>query len=241
MIEINLIPDVKQELIRAKRVRNTVISGAVVVGIGSLAAVVILAVISFGVQPLASKLADNDIDKKYAELQKVPDLGNMLTIQGQLASISDLHDSKTIASRLFELLVAINPSKENEVTYSQVQLNVENKTIRIDAQAKNGFAAAEAFEKTVKATNMSYTIDGETTKEPVADDVTQGDQSLGEDSNGAKVLRFSLTLTYNDALFSRKSTKLSIVQPDRQDATDSYRRVPESLFSARASDTGGSQ
>jgi hypothetical protein len=44
MIEINLVPDVKQELLNAQRVRNGVISIAIVTGIGSLAAVAILAV-----------------------------------------------------------------------------------------------------------------------------------------------------------------------------------------------------
>lgn len=243
MIEINLIPDVKQEYLHAKRVRNTVVSSAIIVGIVALAAVVILAAYSFGAQPLRSAHADSQIDERFKTLSDVPDLGNILTIQGQLAAISDLHsDEKVISSRLLEVLTAINPGSDNEVTYSQVRLDVETGMIHIDAQAKKGYVAAEAFEKTIMATQLSYQQDGETIKEAITDEVIQSDQSFGEDATGAKVLRFSVDFEYNEALFSPLSENVAILRPDRQDATDSHRRVPESLFSNRAADEeGGSE
>lgn len=39
MIEINLVPDVKQELIKAQRVRATVISFSIAIGLVSVAVV----------------------------------------------------------------------------------------------------------------------------------------------------------------------------------------------------------
>lgn len=239
MIEINLVPDVKQELIRARRVRNLVVSGAIVVGLVSVGIVVLLAVYYFGVQTVRSGFLDNDIKSNAKKVQDIPDINNMLTIQSQLADIAALHDDKNISSRLFDLLAAINPGGANTVIFSLVQFNADNKSIHIDSQASNGFIAAEVFKKTIEATKFSYTLDGEKQSDSVAQDVTLSNQSYGEDATGAKVLRFSVDFTYNDNLFARSATSVTMVRPDKQDATDSYRRLPESLFGSRATDAAG--
>src|SRR5690606_19889176 len=95
MIEINLIPDVKQELVRAQRVRATVIGGAILAGIISLAAVVVLSVYIFGVQSVRSAASDAAITDGSEQLAKVEDLSKILTIQNQLTMISDLNDNKS--------------------------------------------------------------------------------------------------------------------------------------------------
>lgn len=238
MIEINLIPDVKQELIKAKRVRNMVVSGAVLTGVVSVGIVVLLAVYLFGIQALRSTITDGDITKKSEQLKNVPDIENMLTIQSQLANVTDLHNKKNIDSRLFELLTAINPSNPNSVTFSLVKIDAETKTVHIEGQAANGFQAADVLKKTIEATKFTYTVESDVKTEPLTDNVSISNLSYGEDSSGAKVLRFSIDFVYSDALLARDSTKLSIVRPERQNATDSFKYLPESLFGARASDLG---
>jgi hypothetical protein len=239
MIEINLVPDVKQELIKAKHVRNLVVSGAVVVGIVSVGILVLLAVYLFGIQTLRSTLADNAITEKSAKLKAVPDLANMLTIQSQLTNITKLHNDKNIDSRLFELLTAINPEKPNQVSFSLVRIDSENHLIHIDGQAANGFVAADVLKKTIQGVSFSYITDGKTQKESLTDNISLSNLSYGEDANGSKVLRFSIDFEYNTNLFARSSTDAIITRPDRQNATDSFKRLPESLFGNRATDLGG--
>lgn len=237
MIEINLIPDVKRELIRAKRTRTIVVSGAIVVGIASIGIVVLLCVYLFGVQTLRHKLADDAITDNYSKLKDVPDLANMLTIQNQLASVNEHHSEKNIDSRLFNLLVAINPSEPNQVTFSQVKVDAENSAIYIDAQAANGYVAADVLIKTIRATTFSYTDqDGKTAKTNLATVVDISNQSYGEDTTGAKVLRFSIRLEYAPELFSNTVKNVVIDRLDRQNATDSLKYLPESLFGSRAGD-----
>ena len=50
MIEINLVPDVKQELIRAQRVRTGVISMSILVGLAALGIVALLLIWVFAIQ-----------------------------------------------------------------------------------------------------------------------------------------------------------------------------------------------
>lgn len=241
MIELNLVPDVKQDLIKARKVRNLVVSGAIITGLVSLGLVILLSVYLFGVQVLRSTLANNAITQKSQELKQVPDLANMLTIQSQLANISKYHDEKNIDSRLLDMITVINPAKPNQVSFSNVQIDSENNMIHIEAQAANGFIAADVFKKTVQATTLKYDFDGESKTEPLVRTISLSDLSYGEDSTGAKVLRFSIDFEYSEALFARSSSNLIITRPDRQNATDSFKYVPESIFSDRVDSKEGAQ
>src|SRR6476646_4527024 len=116
MIEVNLVPDVKQELIKANRVRTVVISTAVLVGLVAVGIVVLLAIYLFLGQTVRSNLADGAISEKSKQLAAVPDLAKTLTIQHQLSKLTALHDNKNITSRFFDLLVAINPAAPNQVS-----------------------------------------------------------------------------------------------------------------------------
>jgi hypothetical protein len=241
MIEINLVPDIKQELIKAKRVRNLVVSGAIVVGIASVTIVILLAIYLFGVQTLRSSLADGAIKSNESKLQAVPDLANMLTIQSQLANISELHDENSSSSRLFDLLTDINPIAPNQVTFSSVKFDSTAMTVHIDGQAANGFVAADIFKKTIEATKFTYSSGSGETTSPIATDVSISNLSYGEDATGAKVLRFSVDLTYDPNLFLSSSKDVTITPLKSQNATDSFKYLPQTLFGSRANDLGGTQ
>lgn len=241
MIEINLIPDIKQDLIKARRVRTVVISSAITVGVIAVGIVALLAVYLFGIQTLRSTLADNSIKDNEAKLRQVPDLANILTIQSQLASISSLHDNKTMSSRLYELLTIINPADPNKVTFSRVTVDTKDKTIRLEGQAASGFIAADVLKKTILSTTLNYSQKNTTKKEPLTDSVSISNLSYGENSRGARVLRFAIDFEYSKTLFARNATSLVIARPEPQNATDSYKYLPESLFSARAEDEEGAQ
>ena len=108
MIEINLVPDVKQEFLRAQRTRNTVISIAIVVGIAAVAAIVLISVIVGG-QLALSALNDRTIASENRKLQSVEDLNETVTLQNQLKQLATMHDQNTINSRIFDILTAVNP------------------------------------------------------------------------------------------------------------------------------------
>ncbi|MFZ2544514.1 MAG: hypothetical protein WAW80_00890 [Candidatus Saccharimonadales bacterium] len=239
MIEINLIPDVKQDLIGARKIRNLVVSGSIVAGLVFLGIVVLMAFYLFGVQTFRSTQADNAITEKSDKLKQVPDLGNMLTIQNQLTNISKLHDEKNINSRIFEILTTINPVKPNQVSFSLVRIDAENHNIHIDGQASNGFVAADVFKKTIQATTFNYENEGKSENDTLAKTASLSDLSYGEDSTGVRVIRFSIDFEYSDKLFATSSKNVVIVRPGRQNATDSFKHVPEGLFTSRADDSVG--
>lgn len=240
MIEINLLPDVKQEFIRAQRLRNTVISISILVGLAAVGIVLLLG--SFlGTQVIRDKLAGDAIDKEFKKLSEVDDISKIVTIKNRLAKISDINQNRSISSRIFDVLTAINPQEPNDVKMSSVTYDPEDRTISVEGSAKNGYAATDVFKKTILNTKFEY-VDGEKTETvPLTSDVTISNTSYGEDNTGARVLRFSLSFKYYKDLFSNEINNARIISPTGKiDVTDSRVRVPDSLFSQRANDTDAS-
>lgn len=232
MIELNLLPDVKQELIKAQRVRNAVVSVSIMASIIAATAAGILAAYVYGAQPLIKQNNGAEITKQHAELMKIEDLKGAVTVQKQLQVLSDQHKSKNISSRMFDILSAINPQGTNLISYRSVELNTIEKKITIEAVATNGYSALEAFKKTILATKFEYKNgdDTEFTKVNLTEKVADGDRSLSEDESRLKVLRFTVSFVYDDALFARDSKEGKIITPTKTNVTDSATTIPKSML-----------
>lgn len=239
MIEINLIPDVKQQLIRAQRMRATVISISIVIGIIAVAVVALLASYVYGVQTVRGSILDGDITKKSTELSNVSDLSKTLTLQNQLTLISKVHDEKKITSRIYDVLAKIIPPKPNNIQISTLTIDTENQQILIEGQAANSYAAVEVFKKTIDAARVTYTTDDSDQTVNLASDISISSTSYGEDASGVKVLRFSMSFTYAKELFMPSSKDVRITIANQGNATDSYLGVPQSVFGDRAKDIQG--
>lgn len=236
MIEINLIPDVKQELIKAQRIRATVISFSILIGIIAIGVVTLLAVYVFAFQTVRSVVADDAIKKGSQELASVEDLSKTLTIQNQLTKLSILNDSKKIDSRIFDVLAAVIPPAPNDVRISNLSVDSATSTVTMEGQAANSYAAVEVFRKTIDGAKVAFTNDDGTQEVNLASNVSTGETSYGEDASGAKVLRFTLSFTYATELFAPSSKNVTIKISTQGNVTDSYLGVPKSIFVDRATD-----
>jgi len=245
MIEINLVPDVKQELIRAQRVRSLVITGSILIGSISIAIVILLATYIFTVQAVRSNMADSTIKTGSNKLASVTDLSKTLTIQNQLTKISALNSDKKITSRLLGtsgLLTAIIPPSPNDIQISDLTIDTTTNLITIDGQAANSYAAVEVFRKTIEGADVKYT-DTSNAKQQItlASDISISNTSYGEDSSGVKVLRFTISFNYVPELFSLASKNATVAVANQTNATDSYLGIPKSIFADRATDITGGQ
>jgi len=237
MIEINLVPDIKQELLRAQSIRAKVIAGSIFIGVASIAVVVLLVIYVFTVQTIRSGLADASIKQGNDKLMAVTDLTKTLTIQNQLTKISDLNSSKKVNSRIFDLLNAVIPPVPNDILVSNLAIDSSSSLITIDGQATNSYAAVEVFKKTIEGATLKYTDDnGKSQAITLASQISTSDTSYGEDATGAKVLRFTLSFVYAAELFAPSSKNISIAITIDGNVTDSFLGVPKSIFADRATD-----
>lgn len=236
MIQINLLPDVKQEYLRARRTRNLAISVSIIVGLAAGGVVALMTIILLGQFGL-ERLADNSIDSEYSKLSSNENLSELVTLQNQLDLISSQHESKSVDSRMFGVLQAVNPQSPNDVRFSSVQLDPANLTLTLEGVAANGYPAVEALTKTILNTKFEYKSGEDQMSEPIASQVSLGESNFGEDSDGARVLRFTMIVSYHEQLFVNSAKSVNIVGPTSKiDVTDSRIGVPDSLFTAPIED-----
>ena len=235
MIEINLLPNVKRELLKTRAMRNRVISISFLVGGASIAAVVVLALI-LGSQIAAEAVQSGVIKDRNDKLMAVEDLNKVVTIQHQLTKINEQHSGKKLNSRIFDVVTAVNPVAPNNVSFSDIKVNPESKTITLEGSAVNGYSALETLKKTILNTKVQTTDGDKSSEVSLTKEIKDGDTSFGENSEGKKVLQFSFSFEYAEELLAPASNgTVSVLTPTgKVDVTDSRQGIPDSLFKSNS-------
>ena len=235
MIEINLLPNVKRELLKTRAMRNRVISISFLVGGASIATVVVLALI-LGSQFAAEAVQGGVIKDRNDKLMAVEDLNKVITIQHQLTKINEQHSGKKINSRVFDVVTAVNPVAPNNVSFSDIKVNPESKTITLEGSAVNGYSALETLKKTILNTKVQTTDGDKSSEVSLTKEIKDGDTSFGENSEGKKVLQFSFSFEYAEELLAPANNgTVSVLTPTgKVDVTDSRQGIPDSLFKSNS-------
>src|SRR6185436_10428236 len=92
----------------------------------------ILISIVFGLQKKNLKDLNTDIGHATHDLQSTQDLNKMLTVQNQLQSITALHDTKPVATRLFGFVAQFTPSS---ASISRLNVDFAKFTISVSGSA----------------------------------------------------------------------------------------------------------
>ena len=235
MIEINLLPNVKRELLKTRAMRNRVISISFLVGGASIVAVVVLALV-LGSQIAGEAVQNGVIKDRNDKLMAVEDLNKVVTIQNQLTKINEQHSRKKINSRIFDVVTAVNPVVPNNVSFSDIKVNPESKTITLEGSAVNGYSALETLKKTILNTKIQTTDGDKSSEVSLTKEIKDGDTSFGENSEGKKVLQFSFSFEYAEELLAPANNgTVSVLTPTgKVDVTDSRQGIPDSLFKSNS-------
>ena len=156
--EINLVPDVKAEMIKAQKVRNIVFFACITISILSASTAVVLGSVK-GAQDITMAGQDShmmDLSKKITSYDELPEF---LTIQNQLRGISDIEDNQKVLSRAIIFLNSIIPDEGDEIKVSELSVELSTGTLSFDAQA-NAKAIGQpdidyrVLESFIKRTNL---------------------------------------------------------------------------------------
>lgn len=104
MIQLNLLPAVKEQYIKTERLKRLVFSSSLIAIIAAIATAGFLASIVYGAQKVKLSSLDKSITESSKKISDIKDLDKILTIQNQLNSLTGLHDKKVITSRLLGIL-----------------------------------------------------------------------------------------------------------------------------------------
>jgi hypothetical protein len=108
MIELNLLPDVKLEYIKAQNARRVILVMSVLVTAASLTLLIVLFSVSLVQKRYISHLS-TDIQKSTNQLKGKKDISKILTVQNQLASLTSLHASKPAVPQTLSYLNSVTP------------------------------------------------------------------------------------------------------------------------------------
>ena len=186
MYEINLVPDVKAELLLKQKLRNLVILICMAAG---AACVVIVLTLSGVVASQAISLSNQDAEIKCratgegnckgtdTAVSRFENLETLLTMKSQMRDIDILNNNMYSASRIFPLFDVILPDNSNgqgSVQVSQLDADFGAMKFTINASSTDsiGFTAREAFAKGLQYAYYDYgrykhLVDGEYEDIPV--------------------------------------------------------------------------
>lgn len=228
MVQINLLPDVKLEYVKARRLKRTVLVLCFLISGVSLAIFALFFVSVVFVQGTHLSNLEEDIKTETAELEGMQDIARILTVQNQLNSLPALHKDKPVTSRVFTYVKQLAPS---EASISSLTVNFDEQSMEITGNAVN-LAGVNKFADILKFT--SYTIDGEETadaKQLAFSEVTltQFGVSASGVKNG-KPASYTIKLKYEPGIFSSEKA-VKLVVPN-QVTTRSEVEKPQNVFEA---------
>lgn len=216
MIELNLLPDVKQELVKANRIQRIIIVASILASAAAIALVLSLFSLS-QIQKKHINDLNQDIASKTAQLQKDSELKKILTVQNQLDSLTALHSTKPAASRLFDFLIQTTPS-DVSITNFTVDFNTHKITVSGTAPS---LSSVNKYVDTLKFTQ--YKIDNSKNTTKAFSGVVLG--SYGVSGNQAT---YTVNFNYDPVIFDiNKNVKLSVPS---QTTTRSATEQPTAVF-----------
>ncbi|MBQ6487428.1 hypothetical protein IJI89_03335 [Candidatus Saccharibacteria bacterium] len=161
--EINLVPDIKEEMIKALKLRNFIFFICIIVASASVGVILLFATIAGGQQAIAdgNKAKIETMSKK---LKSYSDLSDFLTIRDQLTNLSSISKNKKLLSRTFGILTALLPKGNDKILISSlsVDLSGTQPTITFDAQANAydppfiDYNVLDSFKKSMQYMRYDY-------------------------------------------------------------------------------------
>lgn len=239
MIELNLLPDVKKDFIKAQRSRNMLITGSILTVMIALGATILFALFVYGGQSFRISQLTSDIKTKEKALKEVKDIDKYLTIQNQLSKIDGLHQDKLIYSRLVDFLGMLNPSAPNNIQLNNLKVDGEAGTIVFEGSAPS-YEAFNVFKDTLQNADVNFTTGDEdkptVSKEKLFDPVVVNASALSS-QGGKPSVSFTVTTTYSKNVFSAQARQVSVSVPNME-TTNSVRQSPQPLFDSKSKEGG---
>jgi Tfp pilus assembly protein PilN len=246
-LQFNLLPDVKQEYLKTKRTKRTVITASIV------ASAIALFILLFAVTTVyvinKKQLADADSNiKKYSnELQSIKNLDKILTIQNQLKSIQTQHQSKHKMSRIYTYLPQVTPA---HVCISQLSIDSASSVMSFQGSSDSQ-KSINTFVDTLKFTKYKAAGNKDAASQNAFPSVTETQFGISTSATNtstnttkcqgvAAPAGYQLSVKFDPALFANASV-VELKVPQGLVTTRSVINDPSNIFNGDTNTPAGSQ
>lgn len=231
-MQLNLLPAVKMEYIKAQRSRRLVLSVSVMVTVAAVVLLLLLLSVS-GLQKKHLSDLNKDIAQESQQLKAKPQIDKMLTVQNQLNALTQLHSQEPAASRIFTYLNQVTPSN---VSITDFNIDFTQQTATITGTSAN-LANVNQYIDTLK--HATFATKDNNSPQAAFSNVVLSSFSLNTDSSGGanQAANYTITLSYDPTIFDNtqnvnltvpKLTTTRLTSSDQgQATTDLFQAAPQ--------------
>ena len=198
MIQLNLLPDIKQEFVRVHRTKRLVMAFSILLTSISLIIFVVLLLVVDVAQKKDLSNIDKDISSFSSQLKRTTNLNQILTVQNQLKSLPALNAQKPATSRLFGYINQLTPIKV-DITNLDVDYTLFKITINGNADSAD---TINTFVDTLKFT--TYTVTDSTGNKITAKAFTN--VVLSSFNRTTAQSTYSISLNFDPLIFNNTNT-----------------------------------
>lgn len=220
MIQFNLLPAVKINYLKAKRLRRTIsLVSTIIIGVCVLVSVVLYSIV-VGLQQNQLSNLDKSIKSVVSDIKSTQDINKILTIQNQLKRIDALHSSKPEVMRVFTYITQLTTK-----SVSLQAFNVDFETSKIDVQGQaTSIEEMNKYVDTLKFTTIDSTGSPDLKGKNAFSQVVLSSYSINDKGAG-----FSVSFNYLKEIFDSSKTDLKLTVP-KITSTRSETERPSDLF-----------
>ena len=249
MISINLLPDIKKNLLRVRRERNLVVTVSIVAVAASVGVLFLLGAMLAGATIIKNGHIGK-IDDYESEIEEAKDkdqLNEYLTVQNQLSQIDGLKGEQKVYSRLMDYLVQLNPAAPNNAALTSVSLEDGDDGIAITLEGTTAnYATLNVYKNTLINAILKYEekTDDESSDEQKDDEsdtandekaekinlfssVTVRSTNFVDDGSNGNSVRFEITAVFDPKAFDSSIENQSIEIPEEV-VSDGDQNAPKS-------------
>lgn len=206
MVQINLLPDVKQEYLKSQQSKHAFVIGAVLVSVLFIAILALIYAYVSIAQPRHLSNLQTDIDDSIKQSKEVPSSVEMVTVQGALEQLPGLQDKKQITSRLFGYINSFTPK---DVSYAEIKLDLSTNILTLRGETTN-YEQTNILANNLKSAELTFVQnDSSSTIKPFSQVVFT---SLGkaEQTTTNKTVSFQIDMQIDPAMFGEGISKPTI-------------------------------
>ncbi|MCL4357820.1 hypothetical protein M1512_02935 [Patescibacteria group bacterium] len=231
MTQFNLLPAIKIEYLKAKKLRQIVISVSVLITIAAIVLVGILFSLTALQKSQINSLTE-DIKHQGLLLSDQTNLDEILTIQNQIKTLTKLHEQEPNVDNLAGYLYQTIPTT---VSLSSLSIDFNTDLMSLSGNANSLVTVNQLIDSLKFAT---FSINGVTSSKPAFSNIILSDFGVAQtgtsqQASNSTTTTFTINLNFNKELFNNTlSVKLTV--PSKV-TTRSQLDQPTVLFQQRGS------
>lgn len=233
MVEFNLLPDIKLEYLRTKRLEHLVTVISTFVGCLAVAIFIIIFIYTNVYQKVKLDNLNTQISNYSTTLKSNTSLDKILTVQNQLETIPSLEAQAPTTSRLFGYITQLTPIN---TTISSLSINYSTNTIDISGGA-DSLATVNTYVDTLKYSTFNDTTTNLNNQQAFNTVVLSSFNYTNNASSAGQSAQYSITCDFAPTLF-KSTDNVSLVVPS-EITTQSILNQPV-IFKASDSSSSGS-